>query len=227
MNVQATHFAPIGAGPGTQTPDGCSVELYKRTPYRGEIESISEQLQGKSVLELGCGTGRLTTRLLEMGCRVLGIDNSPDMLALLPESVDRALSDIETLSLDQYFDVVLLASYVFNQPDDRVRHGFATAARRHLQKQGSFVLQVHSESLLRAGEGHTAEADGIVTRIQKFRKHGNLVSMSVQYSVDEMEWTHTFQAQVLEFDQVVLELMNAGFSEVDWIDKPLGWLCAI
>ncbi len=227
MGKQARYSLPAGTGPGIQTPDGCSVELYRRLPYRGDLDGVASLLRGKNILELGCGAGRLTRKLLELGCHVTAIDNSREMLALLPDPARRALSDIETVELDQYFDVALLASFIFNQPDDQLRLRLAKAARRHLREGGSFALQVHSESLLDVVEGRTAEADGMTTRIAKFSRAENLVDMSVQYSADEMVWTHTFQALFLEFDRVVRELMNAGFSEVEWIDKPRGWLVAI
>jgi len=70
-----------GSGPGTQARDGCSVELYRRLPYFGELDAVREYLPyGVRVLELGCGTGRLTRKLLEWGTRPTSVDNSPKML---------------------------------------------------------------------------------------------------------------------------------------------------
>lgn len=226
MSEQTRHKLPTGSGPGVQTPDGCSVELYKGLPYRGDLDDFASLLQGQSILELGCGAGRLTRKLLELGCQVTAVDNCPDMLALLPSPAKRVLSDIEDLALGHCFDVVLLASFVFNQPQNEIRREFAMTARRHLREGGSFALQVHSESLLDVVEGHITQADGMTTHVQTFSRAGNLVDMSVRYSVDEMVWTHTFQALFLDFDDVVRELMSAGFSEVEWIDRPRGWLVA-
>jgi len=48
----------------------------------------------------------------------------------------------------------------------------------------------------------------------------------MQYRLGEQEWSHTFQALVLNFDQLVDELLHAGFSQVEWIDEAKGWLCA-
>ena len=36
---------------------------------------------GERVLDLGCGDGALTVKLLEAGCRVLGVDASAEMVA--------------------------------------------------------------------------------------------------------------------------------------------------
>ena len=47
-----------GKGPGEQAPDGCSVELYLKLPYLGDLEPVHQFLNANaSILELGCGTG--------------------------------------------------------------------------------------------------------------------------------------------------------------------------
>ena len=43
------------------------------------------KLQNKNILEIGCGTGRHTTRLLEQGNHVTALDNSAGMLQQLKE----------------------------------------------------------------------------------------------------------------------------------------------
>jgi 2-polyprenyl-3-methyl-5-hydroxy-6-metoxy-1,4-benzoquinol methylase len=52
------------------------------------------RLEGKSVLDLGCGSGQVSLLAAAMGARVHGIDIAPTMLALAREAADRAgLSD--------------------------------------------------------------------------------------------------------------------------------------
>ena len=36
--------------------------------------------KGETILDLGCGDGVLTARIARMGCSVLGVDSSPDMI---------------------------------------------------------------------------------------------------------------------------------------------------
>ncbi|MGQ4411580.1 SAM-dependent methyltransferase, partial [[Kitasatospora] papulosa] len=49
-----------GTGPGSITPDGCAVELYARLSVGTEPEVIASVLRpGASILELGCGAGRV------------------------------------------------------------------------------------------------------------------------------------------------------------------------
>lgn len=55
-----------GEGPGVITQDGSAVEVYLKLPYRDELELLSGHLPPRcSILELGCGTGRLTRPLLD------------------------------------------------------------------------------------------------------------------------------------------------------------------
>src|SRR5208282_5196498 len=73
---------PPGTGPGVITPDGCAVDFYARMTALGEPEIVHEAAgPGASVLELGCGTGRITHPLVALGHPVVAVDESPEMLA--------------------------------------------------------------------------------------------------------------------------------------------------
>lgn len=86
-----------GTGAGTQTPDGCSVNLYRLLPCMGELADIEPDLSRHSAaLELGWGTGRLCGRMQELGLRATGVDESAEMLAHLPASVEGIKASIET-----------------------------------------------------------------------------------------------------------------------------------
>ncbi|WP_329102171.1 class I SAM-dependent methyltransferase [Micromonospora sp. NBC_01699] len=79
MTTERTSY---GAGPGPITPDGCAVNVYAQLPPNGEPEVIHRAVPpGTRILELGCGTGRLSNPLAELGHRVVGVDESATMLA--------------------------------------------------------------------------------------------------------------------------------------------------
>lgn len=50
--------------------------------------------------------------------------------------------------------------------------------------------------------------------------------MTIHYIVGSEEWTHSFQARFLSFDEIAQELMQAGFSNVYWADQAQGWVAA-
>lgn len=63
---------------------------------------------GERILDLGCGDGALTLRLVEAGCRVLGVDSAPDMVGRARErGVDARLMDGHALTFERCFDAVL------------------------------------------------------------------------------------------------------------------------
>ena len=62
-------------------PDGSPVAFYARLPATGEPELIHALApRGSTILDLGCGVGRMAGPLAALGHRVTGIDNAPGML---------------------------------------------------------------------------------------------------------------------------------------------------
>jgi 2-polyprenyl-3-methyl-5-hydroxy-6-metoxy-1,4-benzoquinol methylase len=56
-------------------PDGSPVEIYRRLPAGNVPQLIHAAVgDGASILELGCGAGRLTHPLAELGHRVVAVD---------------------------------------------------------------------------------------------------------------------------------------------------------
>jgi SAM-dependent methyltransferase len=105
------------------------------------------------VLELGCGTGRVTL-LLAAHCRFIqGIDLSPAMLALCRQKLSDAgisptkarvdLGDITDFSLERQFDWIIAPFRVLqNLETDEQVHGLFRCIRAHLKPVGSCVLNV-------------------------------------------------------------------------------------
>ncbi len=62
---------------------------------------------GERVLDLGCGDGTLTRRLLELGCQVVGVDASPAMVeAACALGIDARVMDGAEIDFDCEFDAV-------------------------------------------------------------------------------------------------------------------------
>jgi demethylmenaquinone methyltransferase/2-methoxy-6-polyprenyl-1,4-benzoquinol methylase len=105
--------------------------------------------RGDSVLEIGCGTGAVTERLVARGARVTALDQSPEMLerarARLADApaesvvwMERTASEIDALPrLD--FDAVV-ASLSLSEMSAQERSFVLREARRRLRAGGILVV---------------------------------------------------------------------------------------
>jgi len=221
-----------GTGPGAQTKDGCSVEVYRRASYAGEIDHLRPRLKpGTTVLEMGCGTGLLTHRLLEFGCIVTGVDNSSEMLAHVSDSVQRIHCDIERLALAERFDIVLLPSGLINHADAAVRRRFVAAAARHLLPDGQLILNCQDPSWLRTAVvgpvgGNEEVSIELVHVDRRIDEHGMQVRMTLRYTMGDEAWTHSFSVVPLEELSVAKLLEEEGFGAITALDERRRWFAA-
>lgn len=63
---------------------------------------------GGPILELGCGTGRLTRPLAAIGYDVVGLDNDPEMLAWSAARVELVEADMRDFDLATRFPLVIV-----------------------------------------------------------------------------------------------------------------------
>ncbi|WP_225095776.1 daptide-type RiPP biosynthesis methyltransferase [Streptomyces sp. CoH27] len=121
-----------------------------------EVEELLSAGEGRPgpVLELCCGSGRLTLPLLKSGFEVVGLDNSPSMLEILDERMrepehqeyaDRLSTvegDMTDFSLDRTFGLIVLgATAVWNLTQEQ-RAQLFRCVREHLAEDGRFLLTV-------------------------------------------------------------------------------------
>jgi SAM-dependent methyltransferase len=210
-----------GTGPGARSADGCSVELYRRLPYVGELDWLLPRLpQGARVLELGCGTGRLTQRLLDSGARVTAVDSSASMLMHLPHAAERVCSDIAGLRLGRRFDVVLLPSCLINHPVEPTRRAYLDAAAEHLAPGALFAFERHDPEWLRgAAVGELSSVPPFELAVDTVVHEGDVAHMSLGYTAGDQRWTHRFSARVLDDAAIAAALAAAGFTAPRWIDR--------
>ena len=218
-----------GSGPGVQAPDGCSVELYRQLPYFGELEDYRPLFHaGTRVLELGCGAGRLTRRLLEWGARVTAVDNCREMLAAVPDGASRVLSDIESLNLDDRFDVALLASNFINHPARDVRCAFVDSARRHLRQHARFLLERHDPSWLQQVQpGPLGALGDIAMSVEAVSRSADAVHMTLRYQLADSVWYHSSADTPLEEAEIESLLAAYGFGSFAWSGQRRRWLSAV
>ncbi|NBE55096.1 methyltransferase domain-containing protein [Streptomyces sp. YC537] len=207
-----------GTGPGAITPDGCAVELYARLKAGDEPDIIAAAVPpGASLLELGCGAGRMTRPLTERGFAVTAVDESAEMLAHvedLPGVVRAVRSPIEALdggALGERFDVVLLASFLVHAADPEVRDGILRACRSHVQDDGVVLIQREGADYHTNLPRERVDPAGYTVRIESSTPVGDGVnSVHARYIWPDATWTQTFRARVLTKTEFEEHLARAG-----------------
>ncbi len=210
------------------------------------VELLNPQ-PGERILDLGCGDGVLTEKLVALGCQVVGVDSSPAQIAAAQaRGLDARIVDAQRLSFDAEFDAVFsnAALHWMRQPDAVI-----AGVWRALEPGGRFVGELggagNIASILKAlhailpGHGvdpltlipwyfpdeheyrQKLEANGlVVTAIERFPRPTPLPG-------DIGDWLETFAGSFLmpfagdERAQVIAELREALRPKL--MDEKGGW----
>jgi SAM-dependent methyltransferase len=218
----------VGTGPGVITNDGCAVEFYALLPTFGEPEIVHAAVPaGASILELGCGTGRILRPLAALGHPVVGVDDSPEMLARSPD-LATVCSPIGTLRLGRTFDVVLLASTLINA-DPGTRREFLATVRQHLGDDGTAVFQQSPPDWFETVEQAVPVRDdpgGIRRILRVARWEPPRLRAEVEYQVGGNVWTQAWTSYQLSDEELAGHLAAAGLRLGDWLTSDHAWFTA-
>ena len=131
--------------------DVAACEAAEDYPFAGYTElhqqvfDIVHAREGVTVLDLGCGTGKLTARMVEAGHPVTAVDFSENMLAAAAKNAPGAaflqgeLMDVPQMLGERKFDCII-AVYALHHLPDAEKYALLTALREHLNPEGVIVL---------------------------------------------------------------------------------------
>jgi SAM-dependent methyltransferase len=191
-------------------PDGSPVVLYRRLPPSEEPSIINSAVPPHStILELGAGAGRITHPLIDLGHRVVAVDQSDEMLRWI-HGAQTVLADIEALDLNRQFDAVILGSHLVNTADDEERAAFLATCRRHVAGDGVVLLEHHEDNWADMAHDSRAERDGVVLALVDVRSEPPLVSATMVYEIEGQTFRQPFVARVLSHDELSTELERSG-----------------
>lgn len=130
--------------------------FYDRIIYNMDydIEVYKQQAAfvGSPILELACGTGRVTIKLAKAGYKITGIDISMDMLKILEdrlsdlepkvrEKINLVHGDISSLSLKEEYQMIILPATTICLLDKKeMLEGLFEGVYNHLVSGGRFVF---------------------------------------------------------------------------------------
>ena len=207
----------------SMAPDGSPVDVYALLPELGEGDRVAQAVPaGGSILELGCGAGRITRQLVRLGYRVTAVDESEAMLAHV-KTAETICARIEDLDLGRHFDAVLLASNLITAPAGQ-RRDFLETCRRHAD-----LVVVEGLALgWQPQDGETQLGD-VTSRLIVERFADGVVHGKVVYVVGDRRWEHSFTMRVFaDQDELDAALAEAGLRFDRWLDEEGGrWFVAV
>lgn len=191
-----------------------------------EVLRAARRTSGR-ILELACGSGRLTLPLARLGREVTALDSSPRMLDLLRARAEGIAGirivedDMSTLALDGEFGLIVLAttSVTLLTPPQRAR--LLDGVRQRLSADGLFLVSVHTT---RPRTGGTMivplpdEDSGVVILSEEPDRREEHREISVLHLRSEQgrarARAYASRVALLDEAQLSAELQDAGFTVV-------------
>ncbi|MDR2919419.1 MAG: class I SAM-dependent methyltransferase [Tannerella sp.] len=108
-----------------------------------------------NILELCCGTGRLTIPLAQEGYNITGVDNSTSMLEQAKEKANELNapirfieSDIRSLDLPEVYDIIFIPfNSIHHLYDNQDFFDVLISVKKHLKKNGYFIFDCFNPNI--------------------------------------------------------------------------------
>jgi trans-aconitate methyltransferase len=174
----------------------CYAEHAHFVPALGQpVLDLLDAKPGEQVLDLGCGDGVLSEKIVGLGASVTGVDSSPQMVeAAKRRGINAHLMDAYKLTFDGEFDGVFsnAALHWMSKLPDAVIAG----VRRALKPRGRFAGEM-------GGHGNVAAITVALIAVLQLRGVANAVSTSPWYfpTVDDYRTRlerHGFEVDYIE-----------------------------
>lgn len=178
--------------------DEARVEMYALLPDVGESDIVHAHIPaGAEILELGCGAGRMTRRLLELGHPVTALDISQVMLERVPAEATKVHADIDTeFDLGRRFPVVLMASHLVDGAAARLAR--LETCRRHVSADGQVIVERWPPGF-DGWENDAWHAYGPVeVRVPSVERRGNEFRTTMEFRVGDQRWFQPLTVTPLE-----------------------------
>lgn len=168
------------------------------------------------ILDLGCGSGQLTQKMHELGCQVVGLDNSPEMISAAQAqfpAVPFQVGDAVDFHLDPPFDAIFSNATLHWVTD------YAAAIRcmyGNLKPGGRIVVEF-------GGKGNIQHIEGALRQALADRGYAQQAALRQWYFPSIGEYASALEAQgfrVLQaqhFDRPT-ELTDTENGIMDWLD---------
>jgi len=156
--------------------------VYQDKDYESEIkflEQILEKYNVKTILDIGCGTGRHSVILSQDGYDVLGIDKSIDMIKIARKKTKDSSLRFKHCSIlkfkkQEFFDACLCLFDTMGYLKQKDIPVFFKIVSEHLQRNGLFIFDYWDTDRV--------EQHGLSTLLFKLFKEKRKILLRITYS---------------------------------------------
>lgn len=162
-------------------------------------KSIAAKIGGP-VLDLCCGSGRLTKELAKLNLEITALDNDSDMLNLLKKKnlnkVKTVLADMRNFQIDELFKLVIISYSSFQQLlEEEEQIQCLMNIGKHLEKGGLLGIDINPHLL----EGKDSVKNEIAY-IADFLPGNSRITMFTSYHTDKTKQIRFWQDRYVEID---------------------------
>ena len=125
--------------------------FYKKKNYSKEILLIKKLIKKKnlSILELGCGTGSYTKKLVPLAKKIVAVDKSKFMIEVVKKkNIKKTLfitNQIESLKFNQKFDLIISLFHILSYQKNNLEIKKFFELSKYLKKGGFFIFDYWNE----------------------------------------------------------------------------------
>jgi SAM-dependent methyltransferase len=189
------------------------------------------------IIELGCGTGRVFSALIDLGRPVYGLDVDFQMLAFLRGYMAQALegnayliqADFTRFRIAESFGLAIMPCNTYSTLSASARGAALACIRQHLTPGGLFAASVPNPFVLKRLPSHSdGEIDEIFTHpisaepVQVSSAwHRDQTSFIIQWNYDHLNVDGTIERTSFQIKQIITttktyldELLRANFSSI-------------
>lgn len=162
-------------------------DAYVRADFDIPFWLSEARSMGGKVLELACGTGRVSIPLLKSGVSLFCVDYAPRMLDRLRTKLEEnhlscpvICQDIAELTLADRFDLIFIPFHSFSEIlQEQRRRSALERIRNHLTPQGTFICTLQNPRI------HASSMDGSARPVGEFpMENGDTLVVSSRLQFD-------------------------------------------
>ena len=211
--------------PDDVAPDGSPVEVYLSLAAGGVPAMLQAAMEpGATVLDLGCGVGRLARPLAALGHPVTGVDESEAMLARATGLEAAIHARLDDLDLGRRFGAVLAASHLINAADPNERERLLATCRRHVDDDGVVLVERYRPGWATSARARRSRIGDVEIELHDVRRTSGVLHAAVSYRIDDRSYTQRFTATDVDDAALAAAARTSGLEVIRPLDRERTWL---